>query len=227
MVTVATQVAMGQPLASIEGGHYVGHPDNLWPVQPLFAVKGPVFSMSKLVGAEMALGPEMKSTGEVMGIDKTYPAALRKALIAANVTTPDRNGKAFVSVADRDKAEALPILKALGAAGYEFYATGGTAKMLTDEGLTATEVNRISAEDETIIELIRSHEVQLVINTITGGGGRSREGIEILDGFKIRRAAVEANIPCLTSLDTARAVVEAMRAGDDTLTLPFPEYRRA
>ncbi len=226
MVTVATQVALGEPLASIEGGRYVGHPDNLWPVQPLVAVKGPVFSMSKLVGAEMALGPEMKSTGEVMGIDKTYPAALRKALIAANVTAPDHDGKAFVSVAERDKAEALPILQALGALGYEFYATAGTARMLTENGLTATAVNRISDDDQTIIELIRSHEVQLVINTITGGGGRMREGIEILDGFKIRRAAVEANIPCLTSLDTARALVEALGAGDDTLTLPFPAYRQ-
>ncbi|HZC06135.1 MAG TPA: carbamoyl-phosphate synthase large subunit [Ktedonobacterales bacterium] len=227
MAPVATQVALGEPLASIENGRYVGHPDNLWPVQPLFAVKGPVFSMSKLAGAEMALGPEMKSTGEVMGIDKTYPAALRKALIAAQVTAPDHNGKAFVSVADRDKAEALVILKELGEAGYEFYATAGTAQMLTEQGLKATAVNRISDDDQTIIELIRSHEVQLVINTITGGGGRMREGIEILDGFKIRRAAVEANIPCLTSLDTARALVEAMRAGGETLTLPFPEYRQA
>jgi carbamoyl-phosphate synthase large subunit len=227
MAPVATQVALGQPLASIEGGRYVGHADNLWPVQPLFAVKGPVFSMSKLAGAEMALGPEMKSTGEVMGIDKTYPAALRKALIAANLTVPDHNGKAFVSIADRDKAEALPILRELGAAGYEFYATGGTAQMLSEQGLKATAVSRISDDDQTIIELIRSHEVQLVINTITGGGGRMREGIEILDGFKIRRAAVEANIPCLTSLDTARALVEALRAGDDeTLTLPFPAYRQ-
>jgi carbamoyl-phosphate synthase large subunit len=226
MVTVATRVALGEPLASVESGRYVGHADNLWPVQPLFAVKGPVFSMSKLAGAEMALGPEMKSTGEVMGIDKTYPAALRKALIAANVTAPDHDGKAFVSIADRDKAEALPILQALGAAGYAFYATGGTAKLLAEHGLKATEVNRISDDDQTIIELIRSHEVQLVINTITASGTRRRSGIEILDGFKIRRAAVEANMPCLTSLDTARALVEALDAGAETQTLPFPLYRQ-
>ena len=137
MVTLATRAAMGEQLAAMDGGKWAGHPDNLWPVQPLYAVKGPVFSMSKLVGAELALGPEMKSTGEVMGIDKTYPAALRKALIAAGVTAPDRDGAAFVSVADRDKAEALPILQALGAAGYSFYATGGTAQMLTESGLTA------------------------------------------------------------------------------------------
>ncbi|HEX9036615.1 MAG TPA: carbamoyl-phosphate synthase large subunit [Ktedonobacterales bacterium] len=225
MAPLATRAAMGESLAALDGGKWVGHPDNLWPVQPLFAVKGPVFSMSKLVGAELALGPEMKSTGEVMGIDKTYPAALRKALIAAGVTAPDRDGAAFVSVADRDKAEALPILQALGAAGYTFYATGGTAKMLTDAGLTAAEVARISDEDDTILTLIRTRTVQLVINTITGGSGRARAGIEILDGFKIRRAAVEANIPCLTSLDTARALVEAMRAGDEALCLPFVAYR--
>jgi carbamoyl-phosphate synthase large subunit len=226
MVTLATRAAMGESLAEIDGGKWAGHAHNLWPVQPLFAVKGPVFSMSKLVGAELALGPEMKSTGEVMGIDKTYPAALRKALTAAGVTAPDRDSAAFVSVADRDKAEALPILKALGEAGYTFYATGGTAKMLNEAGLTATAVNRISEEDDTIIRLIREGAVQLVINTITGGGARTRAGIEILDGFKIRRAAVEANIPCLTSLDTAQALVEALRADDESLCLPFVAYRK-
>jgi carbamoyl-phosphate synthase large subunit len=225
MVTLATRAALGEKLAAMDGGKWVGHPDNLWPVQPLFAVKGPVFSMSKLVGAELALGPEMKSTGEVMGIDKTYPAALRKALIAANVTAPDHNGAAFVSIADRDKAEAMPILQALGSVGYTFYATAGTAKYLTDAGLTAQAVARISEEDETILHLIREHAVQLVINTITGGGTKSRAGIEILDGFKIRRAAVEANTPCLTSLDTAHALVEAMRAEDESLCLPFVAYR--
>jgi carbamoyl-phosphate synthase large subunit len=225
MVTLATRAALGERLAEMDGGKWAGHPDNLWPAQPLYAVKGPVFSMSKLVGAELALGPEMKSTGEVMGIDKTYPAALRKALIAAGVTAPDRDGAAFVSVADRDKEEALPILEALGEAGYTFYATPGTCKLLQEAGLTAAEVNRISEEDETILTLIRTRTVQLVINTITGGSGRARAGIEILDGFKIRRAAVEANIPCLTSLDTAAALVEAMRAGEEALCLPFVAYR--
>ncbi len=225
MITLATRAAMGESLATMDGGKWAGYPDNLWPTRPLYAVKGPVFSMSKLAGAELALGPEMKSTGEVMGIDKTYPAALRKALIAAGLTAPERDGAAFVSVADRDKAEALPILQALGEAGYTFYATAGTARMLTEAGLSATAVNRISDEDETIIRLIRERTVQLVINTITGGGSRTRAGIEILDGFKIRRAAVEANIPCLTSLDTARALVEAMRAGDESLCLPFVAYR--
>jgi carbamoyl-phosphate synthase large subunit len=222
MVDLATNIMLGKTL--VEQG-YTGLADGCWPAPPLVAVKGPVFSMAKLVGAETALGPEMKSTGEVMGVDRTYPAALRKALLAAGIEIPARDASAFVSIADRDKAEALPILQALGAAGYEFYATGGTAKLLTEHGLKATEVNRISDDDQTIIELIRSHEVQLVINTITASGTRRRSGIEILDGFKIRRAAVEANMPCLTSLDTARALVEALGAGAETQTLPFPAYR--
>ena len=173
----------------------------------------------------MALGPEMKSTGEVMGVDKTYPAALRKALVAAGIDIPEHDGCAFVSIADRDKGEALPILRELGAAGYRFYATAGTAKMLAEAGLPVEVVNRISEQDRTIPTLIRARTVQLVINTITGGTGRIREGIEIQDGFQIRRAAVEAGVPCLTSLDTARAVVEAMRGDAETHALPVRAYR--
>jgi len=223
MVTLATRITLGETLAS-QG--YGGLPDGLWPTQPLVAVKGPVFSMSKLAGAEMALGPEMKSTGEVMGIDKTYPSALRKALIAAGIDPPMRDGAAFVSVANRDKAEALPILRDLGALGYRFYATPGTAKMLTEAGLQAESVARISDADETILKLIRTRTVQLVINTITGGSGRVKEGIEIQDGFRIRRAAVEEGVPCLTSLDTARAVAQALHDASGYSTLPLGEYRK-
>jgi len=222
MVDLATNIMLGRSLA--EQG-FAGRADGLWPEQPLVAVKGPVFSMSKLVGAEMALGPEMKSTGEVMGIDKTYPAALRKALVAAGIDVPPRDGAAFVSIAERDKAEALPILRELGAAGYRFFATGGTARMLVGAGLHAQTVARISESDQTILRLIRGREVQLVINTITGGTGRTREGIEIYDGFQIRRAAVESGIPCLTSLDTARALVEALRVVGGYLVLPYTQYR--
>ncbi|MEO7000735.1 MAG: carbamoyl-phosphate synthase large subunit [Ktedonobacterales bacterium] len=223
MAPLAMRIALGETLANLG---YGGFPDGLWPEQPLVAVKGPVFSMSKLTGAEMALGPEMKSTGEVMGIDRTYPAALRKALVAAGIDVPEHNGAAFVSIADRDKAEAMPILHELGALGYRFYATHGTAQMLTEAGLQAEGVSRISDEDQTIIHLIRSHTVQLVINTITGAGVRMREGIEIYDGFRIRRAAVEEGIPCLTSLDTARAVVQSIQSAGAYETLPYVEYRR-
>ncbi|HLY31374.1 MAG TPA: ATP-grasp domain-containing protein, partial [Ktedonobacterales bacterium] len=223
MAPLATRIALGETLADLG---YGGQPDGLWPTQPLVAVKGPVFSMSKLTGAEMALGPEMKSTGEVMGIDKTYPAALRKALIAASIEPPARDGVAFVSIATRDKAEALPILQEFGALGYRFYATPGTAMMLTDAGLHAESVARISAEDETILRLIHTHTVNLVINTITGGRGRVHEGIEIQDGFRIRRAAVEEGIPCLTSLDTARAVAQSLQDTGGYETLPLLEYRQ-
>nr|MBF6591596.1 carbamoyl-phosphate synthase large subunit [Ktedonobacterales bacterium] len=184
------------------------------------------FSMSKIRGAEMALGPEMKSTGEVMGIDRTYPAALRKALIAAGIELPPREGVALVSIADRDKAEALPICQALAEVGYTFYATPGTARLLAAHGMRAVAVGRISTGDPAIPALIRGRTVQLVINTITGGRGPIREGIEIADGFQIRRAAVESGIPCLTSLDTARAVVEALRDVGGYSVLPLAEYRR-
>jgi carbamoyl-phosphate synthase large subunit len=223
MVDVATNIMLGRTLA--EQG-YAGYPNGLWPVQPLVAVKGPVFSMAKLVGAETALGPEMKSTGEVMGVDRTYPAALRKALIAAGIDVPARDGKALVSIADRDKAEAMPICQDLAAAGYTFFATPGTAHLLAEHGMRAEAVARISTGDPAIPTLIRTRKVQLVVNTITGGRGPIREGIEIADGFQIRRAAVESGIPCLTSLDTAHAVVESLRGASGYSVLPVGEYRQ-
>jgi carbamoyl-phosphate synthase large subunit len=222
MVDLATNIMLGKTLA--EQG-YGGLADGLWPAQPLVAVKGPVFSMAKLVGAETALGPEMKSTGEVMGVDRTYPAALRKALLAAGIEIPSRDGAAFVSIADRNKPEALPVLQELGARGYRFYATPGTAKLLNEAGLQVEQVNRISADDQGILRLIRARQVALVVNTITGGTGRTREGVEIYDGFQIRRAAVESGVPCLTSLDTARALVETLC--DDAFDVrPYVEYRQ-
>jgi carbamoyl-phosphate synthase large subunit len=222
MVDLATTIMLGKSLA--EQG-YSGWENGLWPAPPLVAVKGPVFSMAKLIGAETALGPEMKSTGEVMGVDRTYPAALRKALMAAGIEIPSRDGAAFVSIADRDKAEALPILRDLGARGYRFYATPGTARMLAEAGLPVESVNRISAEDQGILRLIRLRQVALVVNTITGGTGRTREGVEIYDGFQIRRAAAEAGVPCLTSLDTARALIETLQNDGAYDIRPCAEYR--
>jgi carbamoyl-phosphate synthase large subunit len=223
MVDLATNIMLGRTLAEQS---YGGLADGLWPASPLVAVKGPVFSMAKLVGAETALGPEMKSTGEVMGIDRTYPAALRKALLAAGIEIPSRDGAAFVSIADRDKPEALPILQELGVRGYRFYATPGTAKLLSEAGLPVEQVNRISADDQGILRLIRSRQVALVVNTITGGTGRTGEGVEIADGFQIRRAAVESGVPCLTSLDTARALVETLRDDGAYDVRPYVEYRQ-
>jgi carbamoyl-phosphate synthase large subunit len=222
MVPLATRIMLGHTLA---GEGYQGDEHGLWPVRPLVAVKAPVFSMAKIAGAEMALGPEMKSTGEVMGVDFTYPAALRKALIAAGIYPPATGGTVLASIADRDKAEALPILRALAGVGYQFVATGGTATFLQEQGIAARAVGKISEGDQAILELIRGRAVQLVINTITGGRGPIHEGIEIQDGFHIRRAAVETGIPCLTSLDTARAVAETLRGASDYRVLPLPRYR--
>jgi carbamoyl-phosphate synthase large subunit len=225
IVPLATRVMLGESLGQLG---YGGLTRGLWPRQPLSAVKGPVFSMAKITGGEMALSPEMKSTGEVLGVDATYPAALKKALIAAHIDIPVEKGVAFVSLADRDKEEALPILRRLDAAGYTFYATPGTATYLSGQSMEAASVNHISTGDDTILQLIRHRRVQLVLNTITGSGGKPRahEGTEILDGFEIRRAAVETGIPCLTSLDTARAVVEALHDGGNYHVLPIGDYRR-
>jgi carbamoyl-phosphate synthase large subunit len=219
MVTLATKIMLGSTLQQ------EGYQSGLYPAQPLVAIKAPVFSMGKLTGAETALGPEMKSTGEVMGIDHTYHAALTKALIAAGVRLPE-HGSALVSIADRDKAEALPILQSLVAAGYRLFATSGTAQFLEQHGIATEVVGKISEGDERIPTLIRQRQVDVVINTITGGHSQIREGGEIQDGFEIRRAAAEAQVPCLTSLDTASAVVDVLQHGEDYTVLPFSAYRR-
>jgi len=218
MVTLATKIMLGSNLQK-EGYH-----SGLYPAQPLVAIKAPVFSMGKLVGAETALGPEMKSTGEVMGIDYTYHAALTKALIAAGARLPE-TGAALLSIADRDKAEALPIMQALSASGYRLYATSGTAHFLEEHGIAAEMVGKISEGDERIPLLIRQRQVHGVINTISGGRSRLHEGGEIQDGFEIRRAAAESQVPCFTSLDTARAVVDMLQRREIYTVLPFGAYR--
>ncbi len=219
MVTLATSAMLGRSLQQ-EGYH-----GGLYPPQPLVAIKAPVFSMGKLTGAETALGPEMKSTGEVMGIDHTYHAALAKALIAAGVRLPEQ-GAALVSIADRDKAEALPILQGLAQSGYRLYATSGTAQFLQQHHIAAEMVGKISEGDQRIPALIRQRQVDVVINTITGGRSRIQESGEIQDGFEIRRAAAEAQVPCLTSLDTACAVVDVLQHRAAYAILPFNAYRR-
>jgi carbamoyl-phosphate synthase large subunit len=220
MVTLATRIMLGESLAR------QGYHGGLWPRQPLVAVKAPVFSMAKITGAEAALGPEMKSTGEVMGIDHDYTPALMKAFLAAGIQLPKTGGAVFASIADRDKAEALPILRRLAAHGYTFYATPGTARLLNEHGMVAEVVNRIGTGTSRIPDLIRSRAVVAVINTITGGSNRIREGVEIQDGFLIRRNAVEAGIPCFTSLDTAAAAIDLLDAASEYDVLPVGAYRQ-
>ena len=216
LVKIATGVMLGRSLK--EQGYQTG----LFKSQKLVGVKAPVFSMSKLVGVDTYLGPEMKSTGEVMGIDYTFSSALAKALLAAGLMLPP-NGSILLSVADRDKPEATPIIRKFAEAGYSLYATEGTAAMIVAMGLPVTTITKkLSEGHPNVVDVINDGTVQGVINTITGGR------IPLKDGFNIRRAAAEKRIPCFTSLDTARALAEVLADGDHVYSAqPLPDYRRS
>jgi len=213
MIKVATGVMLGKSLRE------QGYSGGLWPVRKLVAVKAPVFSMSKLTGVDTYLGPEMKSTGEVMGIDYTLEAALAKAILAAGLAISPGSGILF-SIADRDKAEALPIIRRL-AAGNKIYATEGTASMIEAAGVPVKMTSKKLDEGHpNIIDLINDGTINGVVNTLTGGN------VPFRDGFFIRRAAAEKRIPCFTSLDTVRAATEAFaRGGQSYTTQPLPDYR--
>jgi carbamoyl-phosphate synthase large subunit len=214
MVKVATRVMLGQSLKQ------QGYSGGLWPVRKLVAIKAPVFSMSKLTGVDTHLGPEMKSTGEVMGIDYTFEAALAKAILAAGLALPPEGGILF-SIADRDKPEALPIIRKLAAAGNKLYATEGTAAMIEAAGLPVKMTSKkLSEGHPNIIDLINDGTIAGVVNTTTGGHAPLR------DGFNIRRAAAEKRIPCFTSLDTIRAAAETIsHSGRIYSVQPLPDYR--
>lgn len=179
-------------------------PDGLMPMPGYYAVKMPVFSFSKLGEVDAVLGPEMKSTGEVMGIDADLPRALYRALVGGGFRL-SVGGRILATIADQDKQEALPLLKELAAMGYRLYATSGTWALLTSHGVAATPVYRIGERRPHLVDLIRDGQFELVINTITQGAQPEREG------FLIRRTAVERGILCMTSLDTVSAALEALR----------------
>jgi carbamoyl-phosphate synthase large subunit len=219
MVQLAVNVMLGKSLAD------QGYEGGLWPRQDLVAVKAPVFSMSKLIGVDTYLGPEMKSTGEVMGIDDNFPSALLKALMSADLAL--RPGGILLSVADRHKAEMLPLIHQLHDAGFRLYATEGTATMIRALGLPVEQVTkRLNEGHPNVVDVINDGSVSCVINTPEG-----RYTGTLRDGFYIRRAATEKRIPCFTSIDTARAAVQALVArrpddGDAAYQVkPFPEYR--
>ena len=214
MVKVATRVMLGQSLKK------QGYRNGLWPRQKLIGIKAPVFSMSKLLGVDTYLGPEMKSTGEVMGIDYTFDAALAKALLAVGLALPPQ-GSLLFSIADRDKPEALPLIKSFSSLGYKLYATEGTAAMIEAAGFPVKMISKkLSEGHPNVVDVINDGTVDGVVNTITGGQTALR------DGFYIRRAATEKRIPCFTSLDTVRAAVAVLSNGSRTYTTqPFPEYR--
>jgi carbamoyl-phosphate synthase large subunit len=176
--------------------------------------------MSKLIGVDTYLGPEMKSTGEVMGVDHTFEAALAKALLAADMALP-REGSILLSLADQTKPEAMPLVRNLAVAGYRIYATEGTAAMVRALGLPVEHVpKRLEQGHPNVIDVIQDGLVNAVINTPEG------RLIETLrDGFDIRRAAAEKRIPCFTSIDTAAAAASALASADPHFTIqPLREY---
>ena len=201
MVRLAIGVMLGKTLKA------QGYEGGLWKRQRLVAVKAPVFSMSKLSGVDTYLSPEMKSTGEVMGIDYEFGPAAFKALMAAGLTLPPK-GSILLSIADRHKPDAVPMIKNLAEAGYNLYATDGTGAMVRDLGIPVVVVAKVlSSYHPNVVDLIVDGTVDAVVNTVTG----DRETLQ--DGFHIRRAAVDKRIPCFTSLDTARVAVESLVDG--------------
>jgi carbamoyl-phosphate synthase large subunit len=215
MVRIATKVMAGISLKE------QGYEGGLWKRQKLIGIKAPVFSMSKLTGVDSYLGPEMKSTGEVMGIDYTFEAALVKALLAAGLMLP-QGGSLLLSIADKDKAEAEPLIKQLHSLHHELYATEGTAAMIESMGLPVKMVTKkLSEGHPNVVDAIQGNSVSGVINTITGGR------IPLKDGLAIRRAAAEKRIPCFTSLDTARVAIEALASSRQIFNVqPLREYLR-
>ena len=199
MVGVATRAMLGQSLRE------QGYTPGLHPNQGSVSVKAPVFSFLKLTQVDISLGPEMKSTGEIMGMDTNYPRALYKAMIASGIGVPTE-GAMIVTVADADKAEAVPIVRDFAHFGFQIYATEGTAKALNDAGIAAESVRKLHQGDNNSVDLIRSGKIALLINTLSTDRRIEREG------SRIRRAAVEAGVPCLTSLDTARALLLSIAA---------------
>lgn len=204
MIEYATRIALGETIKSM------GLPTGLVPAKDYVAVKAPVFSFSKMGLVEIALGPEMKSTGEVMGIGRTYSEALFKAIHGANMRIPEK-GHILMTVADRDKEEAARLAKGFIDLGYHIQATGGTGKYFEEHGIPCVIVNKIHEGQNNCADLIRRGEVDLMLNTLTYGKRPEREG------FQLRRLAVEMGTPCLTSLDTAREVlrVVAGRANEE------------
>jgi len=201
MVNIATKIMMGKKLADF------GFGTGLYKESGYFAVKVPVFSFEKLHDVDISLGPEMKSTGEVLGIARTFPEALYKGIIASGIRLPRKGGGILMTVRDSDKPELLPLAEDFAKLGFELWATGNTAKMLNMHGVATNAVKKIGEGSPNLLDLIQSGKIDLVVNTPTRGRQPTR------DGFRIRRKAVEMSIPCLTSLDTAKAVLECLKIG--------------
>ena len=200
IVDLATEVIIGKKIKDL------GYEPGLQPKADYFAIKMPVFSFEKIRGAEISLGPEMKSTGECLGIAKTFDEALYKAFLGAGVDLP-KHKQMIITVKDADKGEAIEIGRRFEKLGYTIYATRSTAQALKDAGVSARKVNKIHQESPTVMDLLLGHRIDLVIDTPTQGRDKSR------DGFLIRRTAIETGVNCLTSLDTANALLTSLENG--------------
>ncbi len=207
IVSLATQVILGAKIKDL------GYGSGLAPNADYFAIKMPVFSFEKLRGADISLGPEMKSTGECLGIAKTFNEALYKAFLGAGINLP-KHKKMIITVKDADKLEAVNVGRRFQALGYEIYSTRSTAKALQENGVDAIPINKLDGEAPTILDLLLGHEIDLVIDTPTQGRDKTR------DGFLIRRTSIETGVTCLTSLDTANALLTSLENADqDNITL--------
>ncbi|MGN0562024.1 MAG: carbamoyl-phosphate synthase large subunit [Candidatus Fimenecus sp.] len=195
-ISLATRAMLGEKIADM------GYGTGLYKNSGYYAIKLPVFSFEKIIGADTSLGPEMKSTGEVLGISQDYNEALLKAFDGGGVSLP-KDGKIIVTVRDKDKAEICEMLKEFKDSDFKFYATPGTRKALQAAGINARPVNKISGESPNILDMLNAGDVSLIINTPTHGRIPDR------DGFKLRRIAVESGTSCLTSLDAAKAIMQS------------------
>ncbi len=206
IVDLATEVIIGRTIREL------GYIPGLQPEAEYYAVKMPVFSFEKIRGAESSLGPEMKSTGECLGIAKDFNEALYKAFLGAGVNLP-KHKNIIITVKDADKHEVIEIGRRFEKLGYTIYATKSTAAALNEAGVKARKVNKISQESPTVMDLILGHKIDLVIDTPTQGRDKSR------DGFLIRRIAIETGVNCITAMDTAKALVTSLENASKRLTL--------
>ncbi len=216
MIDLAVRVSLGEPLAGM------GYGTGLYPARKITAVKVPVFSFEKLPLVEVGLGPEMKSTGEVLGVSEDYSEALLKGLFASGMALPKEKGAVLLTVSDNDKQELISIAAVLDYLGYDIYATHGTANTLNFNFVAANTVSKLSKDPDSIQGLFESGRLKLILNTPTKGRRADR------DGFKLRRMAVEHRIPCITSLDTARVLLQSMKSGRtdaDIVPLSLSEIR--
>ncbi|MFR3298600.1 MAG: carbamoyl-phosphate synthase large subunit, partial [Fusobacterium sp.] len=195
VIEIATRIILGETL------HEIGYGTGIYKKPNVVAVKVPVFSTEKLSNVEVSLGPEMRSTGEVLGIGNTVDEAIYKGLLAAKRVNKVSGRKVLLTIRDKDKEEFLPVAKELIELGCELFATAGTQKYLEEHGVKAEVVRRVGEEEPNILTMLMNRKVDLLINTPTKANDAQR------DGFKMRRTAIEYGVEVLTSIDTLNAII--------------------